>query len=57
MQGINFRIYPERERWIWEVIGATKVVESRGQAESRAQAAAFVIRAAVRSMIPLSKAA
>lgn len=57
MHGIDFRIYPEREGWAWEIIGAGKAVQSRGQAASRAEAAAFVIRAAVRAMTPLAKAA
>lgn len=52
MHGVNFRIFPEDGGWGWKVLGPQGRVENQGVARSRAEAAAYVIRGAVLSVMP-----
>lgn len=51
MRGVNFRIYPDGRRWAWQVLGAA---DRKGFAQTRAEAAAYVIREAIRSVVPVA---
>ena len=52
MRGVNFRIFPDGRQWGWSVLGAGGKAFAEGQARTRAEAAACVIREAIRSVVP-----
>lgn len=52
MPGVNFRIFPDGRRWGWQVLSGAGEPTTQGFARSRAEAAAYVIREAIRSVVP-----
>lgn len=50
--GVKFAISPSETGWAWSVVDMTGAPLASGQAKSRREAAAFVIRDIIRSTVP-----
>jgi hypothetical protein len=51
MLGVDFRIFQDGRGWSWQVLGAGGEVSREGAARTRAEAASWVIRETLRSVI------
>ena len=52
MRGVSFRIFPNGRQWGWQVFTPCGHTRTQGQAATRAEAAAYVIRETIRSVVP-----
>ncbi len=51
MHGVHFRIFPTGNRWNWQILGPKSEVREEGLANTKAEAAAFIIRGTVRPLV------
>lgn len=51
MIGVDFRVFPAGNQWNWQILGPSSEVREQGLVNTKAEAAAFVIRATVSTMI------